>query len=426
MRCSNSLLLILACLGLAHSGSGATFYVATNGNDGGAGSSDFPWATLQHAVETIGAGDVIIVRAGTYAGCRIENSGLSTAPKTLRADTGAVVVLNAVGPKNKHNSILEVENFSGTTGYWVIDGFEIAGSPKYGVDVRVTQSITVQNCKVHNSAVSGIFTAFSDDPVIQNNLSYSNGEHGIYHSNSGDRPVIRGNQLHHNASAGIHMNGDKSQGGDGIISFATVEKNVIWENGTAGASGINCDGVDDSTFRNNLLYNNHASGISLYSIDGAHGSSRNLVYNNTIVMASGARWAVNIPKSSHKTSPAGNKVENNILYAPTSPRGSVLTYSAAVSGFQSDYNIVVNRFTVNGGTTTITLSQWQSKTGQDLHSVISDPAALFVNPAGNDYRLKSGSPAANAGTILAQVTDDIVGTARPQGGAYDIGAYESF
>src|SRR2546423_547958 len=83
--------------------------------------------------------------------------------------------------------------------------------------------------------------------------------------------------------------------------------------------------------------------------------------------------------------------------APTSPRGSVLTYAMAVSGFQSDYNIVVNRFSVNGGTTTITLSAWRTKTGQDLHSAISDPAALFVDPANNDYRLKPGSPAANAG-----------------------------
>ena len=54
-----------------------------------------------------------------------------------------------------------------------------------------------------------------------------------------------------------------------IISFALVERNIIYENGVGGGSGINCDGVSDSIFRNNLLYNNHASGISLYGIDGA-------------------------------------------------------------------------------------------------------------------------------------------------------------
>ena len=404
----------------------STFYVATTGNDGGAGTATMPWATLQHAVESVGPGDVILVRAGTYLGARIENSGLATAGKTLKSDTGAKVVLTAPGPKNRHNSILEVENFSGTVGYWTIDGLEIENSPKYGVDVRVTESITVQNCIVHNSVMTGIFTAFSNNDVIQNNLSYSNGEHGIYHSNSGDYPAIRGNQIHHNHSAGIHMNGDLSQGGDGTISFATVEKNVIWENGLGGGSGINCDGVDDSIFRNNLLYSNHASGISLYAIDGAHGSSRNLVYNNTIVMAPDGRWAVNIPSSSGKKSPVGNQVFNNILYESNSARGSVLTYGTAVSGFKSDHNVVVNRFSTNNGSTTISLTAWRQKTGQDLHSLIADPTALFVNPAANDYHLKPGSPAINAGATLPQVTDDLDGTPRPLGGLYDIGCYESF
>ena len=419
MRLRTVMLWAMACT----PGFATTYYVATTGSDAANGTAAMPWRTLQHAVDNIGPGDTILVGPGTYAGCRIGNSGLPGAPKTLQA--AGAVLLNAPGPVNKHNSIVEVENFSGTVSYWVIDGFEIANSPKYAVDVRVTQYITVQNCKVHDSALTGIFTAFSNYPLIQNNVSHNNHEHGIYHSNSGDNPTIRGNTIYNNTSAGIHMNGDLSQGGDGIISFATVEKNVIYQNGTGGASGINCDGVDDSIFRNNLLYSNYASGISLYAIDGAHGSSRNKVYNNTIVMAPASRWAINIPASSGKPSPAGNQVINNILYVPTAPHGSVLTYSATVSGFVSDHNVVVNRFSVNGGNTTITLNAWRTKTRQDLHSIlVSDPTTLFVNFAGNDFRLKAGSPAVDAGETLAQVTDDIVGTPRPVGGN-DIGAYES-
>ncbi len=402
----------------------ATFYVATTGNDGNNGSLATPWATLQHAVETIAPGDVIQVQPGTYVGCRIENSGTAAQPKTLLGGPG--VLVNAAGPKNKHSSNIEVENFSATVSYWIIDGFESANSLKYGIDIRITTHITARNNYVHNSAVTGIFTAFSDFVLIENNQSASNGEHGIYHSNSGDNPTIRGNNSHHNASAGIHMNGDITQGGDGQISFATVEKNVIWENGTAGASGINCDGVSDSIFRNNLLYNNHASGISLYAIDGAHGSSNNKVYNNTIVMAAGSRWVINIPKSSKgKSNPVGNQIFNNILYTPNTAKGSVLIYSSNSTGFASDYNVVVNRFSANGGKTTITLAQWQGLTF-DRHSLIATPADLFVDPANNNYHLKSGSPAIDSGTALAEVTDDLEGTSRPQpaGGAYDIGCYE--
>ena len=135
---------------------GATFYVSTSGSDGGSGSSDLPWLTIQHAVDNISPGDVIVVRAGTYAGARIENSGLASAHKTLRADTGASVILNAPGPNNKHTSILEVENFSATVRYWIIDGFEMTNAPRSGVDIRVTEFVTIQNCIVHDSGRTGL------------------------------------------------------------------------------------------------------------------------------------------------------------------------------------------------------------------------------------------------------------------------------
>jgi len=41
-----------------------------------------------------------------------------------------------------------------------------------------------------------------------------------------------------------------------------------------------------------------------------------------------------------------------------------------------------------------------------------------------DFHLQSGSPAIDAGLTLSQVPYDFDGTARPQGSAYDIGAYE--
>jgi parallel beta-helix repeat protein len=289
----------------------------------------------------------------------------------------------------------------------------------------VTEFITVQNCFVHNSALTGIFLAFSYHPTIIHNESSFNGEHGVYQSNSGDYPIISSNRLHHNAAAGLHMNGDRNfTPGDGIISFAVVEKNIVYENGVQGGSGINCDGVNDSIIRNNLLYNNHASGISLYAIDGAEGSSRNLVYNNTIVMAQGARWCVNIPASTEgQANPTGNKVKNNILYTADSNRGSVVTYMAAPPGFESDYNVVANRFSTDDGDSSIALSSWQSG-GLDLHSIVADPASLFVNPSGGDYHLKANSPAVAAGIVLAQVSDDLDGSPRPAGSC-SIGCLEA-
>lgn len=397
----------------------STFYVATNGNDGAAGGKTTPWHSLQHAVDTIHPGDTILVEAGTYAGCRIGNSGQANAICTLKADVGAHVVINAAGPNNRHSSNLEVENFNYNVDYWTIDGFEVTGSLKYGIDIRNTDHITIQNCTVHNSAATGIFTAFSNYALVQNNTSFSNGEHGIYFSNTCTGPTARSNTLYSNKDSGIHMNGDISQGGTGIITGALIEKNTIHDNGTSGGSGINCDGVQNSTIQNNLLYNSLASGISLYRIDAGGASINNIVENNTVLVASTGRWALNIQNAS-----TGNTAYNNILYNYGSFRGSISISSDSLTGFKSNYNVVMNRFTTDGGNTILTLAQWQSKTGQDKNSLIATPSQLFVNPSANDYHLSSTSPAIDKGTSTNAPTTDLDGAARPYGKAIDIGCYE--
>jgi hypothetical protein len=49
---------------------------------------------------------------------------------------------------------------------------------------------------------------------------------------------VVGNTLFGNAACGLHMNGDISQGGTGVITDALIEKNFVHDNGaTAGGSG---------------------------------------------------------------------------------------------------------------------------------------------------------------------------------------------
>ncbi|MHC4713423.1 MAG: putative Ig domain-containing protein [Planctomycetota bacterium] len=403
---------------------GDTYYVATDGNDNDDGSSGSPWATLQHAVDTIQPGDSVIVEPGTYVGCRIMSSGGAAAVKTLKAQTAGTVLLDQPSSSASHDGILEIEGPGQTVSYWVIEGFDVDGqSQTYrGIDVRETTHITVRECTVTDAYTTGIFAAFSDYMLVENNESYNNGEHAIYVNNSADYGTVRSNVAHDNTSGCIHMNGDVSMGGDGVMSYWLVEKNTCYN--TPSSAGINCDGVSDSKILNNIVYDVNGNGISLYAWDGAEGSSRNLVYNNTVVMPSTGRWAIDIPTALYsQPDPTGNKIKNNILYNAHATRGSIETYSSSVPGFESDYNVVVDRFSIDEGSSTITLSQWQSY-GYDLNSITATPSELFVDPGAHDYHLKTGAPAIDAGTTLAEVTDDFDGNSRPQGDGYDIGAYE--
>jgi parallel beta-helix repeat protein len=390
----------------------ATLYVATTGNDTADGSLDHPWQTLQHAANVVNPGDTVIVRAGNYTGMYLDRDGTATGRITFKADPGVTI--------NRPNATTaDGINLEGAD-YITIDGFNVVGMPRTGIRVVTDHDVILRNNDLDQNGSWGILTGFSDDILIENNIaSRSVAQHGIYVSNSGDRPIIRDNIIWGNHDAGIHMNGDASMGGDGIISGALVEGNIIYDNGLGGGSGINCDGVQDSTIQNNIIYNEHASGISLYRIDGGGGSTGNVVVNNTVILASDGRWDLNISDGS-----TGNTVRNNILYDNHSFRGSLTISADSLAGFTSDYNVVMSRFSTDDGDTVQTLAQWQTSTGQDQHSLIATPSQLFVNAAMNDYHLSSTSPAVDKGTSQFAPAVDFEGTARPSGAGFDIGADE--
>ena len=416
--------------------SAGTYYVSPQGHDSNPGTSVAQaWATLQHAVDTVVPGDNILVETGNYAGCRISIPGAQSLAKTLQADTGAKVVVNRPGQHNQHWSNIEIGNTGTTVIDWIISGLEVVNAPFYGIDLRNTDRITVQDNHVHNGFRSGIFTLSSNDVVIQGNETDHNFEDGIYDTGNSSNAMISGNTVHDNTQGGIQLSGGAAGGfgfpffgaqPSGQIQFATITANTLYSNGWFGGPAIGLDGVDSSLISNNLLYNNRGTGVALYAIQGAHGSSNNQVLNNTVVMAPRSGYVIDIPQSGfRKAPPTGNVVENNILYTPDTNHGSILIASPAVTGFVSDYNVVVNVFSDKNGTgKSLTLAQWQAL-GYDVHSFTATPAQLFANPSTPPYQLAPTSPAVDAGTTLSNVLVDIMGVTRPHGAGYDIGAYET-
>jgi hypothetical protein len=402
--------------GAGGSVTGTVWYVDANkgSDDTGDGSKNKPWSTIQKATAKLTAGATILVQPGLYKGpVVIRTKATEAAPATLKAVAPGVIIDSS----GTSRDAVYVDN----SAYITIDGITVQKATRAGLRISLSPHVTVKNSAFLDNGTWGIFTDFSDYTTVEDSeMARSGTQHGIYISNSSDFPTLRRNHSHHNKGNGIHLNGDISAGGDGIVSGGLIEANIIFENGSSGGSAINMDGVINTTVRNNLLYDNRASGISVFKEDGATFSSNNRIYHNTIVMAANSRWAVNMPNAGSKD----NKVFNNIIFHPTSTRGAIFIGANNPTGFESDYNVMVARFSVNDSA--VSSSAWQAL-GHDKHSVFTTPDAVFVNPTGKVYTLKAGSPALNAGIPLTEaekVADDLNGQVRPHGIGVDIGAFE--
>jgi parallel beta-helix repeat protein len=396
------------------------------GGNGNPGTLAQPWATLQHAADSVGPGDSVTVLAGDYAAFEVTTSGNSGAPILFRAAPGPPVRIVSDVPGR--GAGINIEGAS----WIVIEGFTVENRATVGIRAVLCDRVTIRGNVARDNGRWGILTGCCDDLLIEGNIaSGSCIEHGIYVSNSGDRPVIRGNVVESNDKNGIHMNGDQevdcegATAQDGVISEALVEGNLLFDNGhgtctgPSGGSAINCDGVQNSIIRNNLIWNTHASGISLYQIDGGAPATGNRVIGNTIHVASNGRWAVNIQDGS-----TGNTVVGNTLYSDHANRGALAACASCLPGLVSNRNAVEDRFSADGDSTSITLAAWRTATGQDLQSVLAAPAALYVDPANGDYHLKPASPALDLAPVLADLTRDLEGAPRPQGASSDAGAFE--
>lgn len=368
----------LSCLAPRHA-SADHYYVSQSGNDTDPGTSRRPWATLQRAADQVQPGDTVIVLPGTYRGFNLSRSGSASRPIRFSAMPGVVVNIAAAGT---HRSRIFLENAS----YIVIEGFEIVGTnnqtnSKEGIkiDGPVDGSaghIVIRRNHIHHNGDRNILTGFASHLTIEDNVvHHAAQEHGIYVSNSGDTHVIRRNRVYANAGSGIQINADASLGGDGVITDALVEHNVIYGNGGGGivdlgngpivvppaGSAINCDGVQRSVFRANVLYDNHASGISLYRIDGGEPSQDNLVADNIIINAADGRFALNIQDASSR-----NTLRSNVLFTQNPASGAIRIDSPSLEGLDSDRNLLENHFEIDGAA--VDFAAWRTRTGGDQHS----------------------------------------------------------
>jgi hypothetical protein len=391
--------------------SGNTYYVAPSGG-GSACSRAVPCREIADALERVQAGDLVLIADGPYKAFSIGG---------LRGSAAAPVVLYALGTATnvspgERDSIL-VENSS----YVTLDGLNASGAERAGAAVLCSDHVIIQNGRYTANARWGIFSGFADDlTLLHNEVAGSKREHGIYASNSADRPLIRANLAHDNAGGGIQINADGSTspepacawlhaGGvvDGICTGAVIEDNVVYGNGARGGAAINLDGVEDSIVRNNLLYENHASGIANFKENGNAGPKGMEILGNTVVQAPGARNGLLFLATS-----GANRARDNILYHPDANKaGLELGNATDIANVDSDDNVVDR---VNIGERILSLREFQSTYKKEGHSISGAmPTQLFADVSARDYSLAPGSPAVGKGTFEPHAPMDLRGKARP-------------
>jgi parallel beta-helix repeat protein len=330
-----------------------------------------------------------LVANGTYVGFQVTADGTATAPIVFRAN-GSAVVINARNASTPDNINIEGGN------YVTVEGFIVNDAPRVGIRAVTATGVVIRNNVISRSGLDGILSGYTPQiQIIDNVASGSLQEHGIYVSNSttaNDNPVVRGNECFDNHQNGMQFNGDCDAGGDGVISGAVIEGNVIHHNQWKGFSLIS---LQNSTIRNNVVYENGlsagAGGIHLADQPGCNKpSSNNVVVNNTVHEPRIA--CIRMTNGS-----TGNVVFNNLLVARS------LAYAVAdeVGGNYIDPASNLKLTSVSG---------W------------------FEGVAVGDYHLLPTSPAVDAGAFtyrsVSAPTTDQEGTPRPQGALFDVGALE--
>jgi parallel beta helix pectate lyase-like protein len=358
-------------------GSGGSYYVdAAAGNDAAAGDSAHPFKTIQHAADLVNPGDVVVVRNGLYTGSGsvldIERGGTAGNYVVFRAANQWGAVLD--GGQTSHTQPNGAENgvYLGAS-FVRVEGFEIRNvwhdgvSPSAGASDFQIVGNRIHDigryCESSGIGLSGM-TFINDNVVVEQNLI-----HDIGRDSTGEYGCNPGNDYWQNHDHGIYL-----------------------------SSGTN------TIIRNNVFYN-ITRGWAIQCYPGPI-SQANIV-NNTFAFPNPHRDGHIIVDATFTNA----VIANNIFYQPQT--AGVLFSGATTTNVTVRYNLTMGGTASTGNGTGVTVSN-------NLDS--TDPK--LVNAAAFNLQLLAGSPAIDAGVTLSYVTNDFLGVSRPQGAAYDIGAFE--
>jgi len=325
-----------------------------------------PKLTIPGGIGCMAAKDTLYIRGGTYAQ-RIDSQaqtipgGDSFAAPTLIAQyQNETVTLNPTGA----DPIIRLD--TSVNQYIIISGLTLSGggTAQRAIIIQGPAGfIRLQNVVAQNTTSSTVYMTASSNNEIIGNTILTTPLICIYMDGNSQNNLIQNNTISGCTVAGIDV--------DGLAGPSTISGNWVKDppGGSTGAS-ILLEGAGGDLVMNNLITNGYGG---IYALDAPN----ELIYNNTLYTHS--NFGIKVDAAA-----TGASVKNNIVY-------------------------LSQGITNNGGATV-------------SNNLTTDPS--FVNAASNNFHLGDTSAAREAGVTLAEVPTDKDGNARPQGLAYEIGAYE--
>jgi hypothetical protein len=401
---------LLVLLG-ANTALGATYYVATSGNDANPGTSASPWRNPQKCVDPdspLVAGDTCEVADGTYTSTTTGRvvvarstapAGTASNPITIRSANPLKAKI--VIPNSWPGANCDIENcgftaFTIMKPYYVIEGFEITRPGSFFAAKASINTIYLE--------------AGATGAVIRRNWIHDVGR-TICHDGWGPGSYsVSAMFLTGTSNVTVEDN-----------RFHTIGRRLNGESGCVTNKyqhdhGVYATGSTNLTVRRNVFYDiTRGTPLNIKSGSNTPGTiTQGLkVYNNAF--SGGVENHTNISLGHADLTDTLNDVQfkNNIFHDPYD--GYILRFNQ--TSVATGPGIVLQN---NLSNSTRVQTEWSEPylrltSGITYTNNITNTSPGFVDAAGNNFRLTSGSDAINAGTNVGLPF---------LGSAPDIGAYE--
>lgn len=421
---------------------GTTYYVAPDGNDTlNPGTEALPWKTIQKAATTLVAGDTVYIKTGTYSKRVIPlNSGSAGNEIVYAAYPGATVTIDGSGI-TLPSDMAGLFEISGKS-YMRISGLRVINARpdnnSVGILVDNSSYIVIENNYTYNTVSSGIGVWGGNNIMIDGNevvLACNNGEQEDITVAGTNTFEIKNNHIHHG--------GPGTNGGEGIDAKDGSKNGKIYKNHVHHINGFRTclyvDSWDKHTFNievyqntlhdcnsgvslaaekggllenisvyNNIAYHNRDNGLEIgnWGETGYAHPINNIKFLNNTVYANGVSWGGGI----HLENPSAQNIviRNNIF-------SQNLSFQISNEGGVPGAHLTVDHNLIDG---------YRGDTGEIYGSDYVEGDPKFVNASGANFHLQGNSPAIDAGSSVDAPNTDFDENSRPQGGGYDIGAFE--